>query len=41
VLGINECTVHSRLHYARYTLQARLGHLNSREEVSNDTSDPR
>jgi RNA polymerase sigma-70 factor (ECF subfamily) len=41
VLGINEGTVHSRLHYARFALQARLGQLNSREEVSDDTSNPR
>ena len=39
-LGVNEGTVHSRLHYARYELQARLGHLESREEVSDEASNP-
>lgn len=41
VLNTNPGTVHSRLHYARFALQARLGNLNSREEVSDDTSNPR
>jgi RNA polymerase sigma-70 factor (ECF subfamily) len=41
VLKLNEGTVYSRLHYARFKLQARLGHLNSREEVSDDASIPR
>jgi RNA polymerase sigma-70 factor, ECF subfamily len=41
VLKTNEGTVHSRLHYARYALQAHLGHLNSREEESDDASIPR
>jgi RNA polymerase sigma-70 factor (ECF subfamily) len=41
VLDVNEGTVHSRLHYARHTLQTRLGHLSSREEESDDASIPR
>jgi len=40
VLDLKEGTVHSRLHYARYALQDRLGHLNSREEAPDDTSNP-
>jgi RNA polymerase sigma-70 factor (ECF subfamily) len=34
ILGASQGTVHSRLHYAREKLQARLGNLNSREEVN-------
>jgi RNA polymerase sigma-70 factor (ECF subfamily) len=41
VLNVNVGTIHSRLHYARHTLQTRLGHLNSREEVTDETFIPR
>ena len=36
ILGASQGTVHSRLHYAREKLQARLGNLNSREEANDD-----
>jgi RNA polymerase sigma-70 factor (ECF subfamily) len=37
VLGISEGTVHSRLHYARQKLQARLGSQKPQAEVSDGT----
>jgi RNA polymerase sigma-70 factor (ECF subfamily) len=37
VLDLNLGTVHSRLHYARKVLHAKLGHLISHEKVSDET----
>lgn len=40
VLSTSQGTVHSRLYYAREKLQARLGHLNPREEAPDETVIP-
>jgi RNA polymerase sigma-70 factor (ECF subfamily) len=38
ILHLSQGTVHSRLHYARKQLHARLQHINPHEEVSDEAS---